>query len=143
METGEAYLEADFDSHLTSYESGGFKATARFPLRSGQTDGGGAHAYYVKAESPEPVELQPNAKWQVFETKLKGWRGTGVILYVPITQRAGSDTFGSVYGTVSKSKRHARRAIHGRGVYADRAGGRQRQPQQAPCFGYEQPCTRS
>ncbi len=142
MATGEAYLEADFDSHLTSYESGGFQSYGAFALYGvGKRTEVGLNAYYVKAGgSPEPVELQPNAKWQVFEDEVKGVAAaTGVILYVPITQRAGSDTFGSVYGTVSKKVNGLRGARFTAGAYTligleagsgSRNGG---------LFGYEQP----
>jgi len=52
----------------------------------------------------QPIELQPNAKWQFYQNEQKGIAGAaGCILYLPITHRAGTDTVGQCYSVVRKS----------------------------------------
>jgi hypothetical protein len=50
-----------------------------------------------------PIEFQPNAKWQFYNNEGKGIAGAvGCIWYVPATNRVGTDTFGQCYSVVSK-----------------------------------------
>ncbi len=49
------------------------------------------------------VEVQPNVKWQFYYHEGKGLAAAvGCIGFVPVTNRAGSDTFGQCYSTFSK-----------------------------------------
>jgi len=51
----------------------------------------------------EPIELQPNAKWQFYQNEQKGLAAAaGCIWYLPITHRAGTDSVGQCYSVVSK-----------------------------------------
>lgn len=51
----------------------------------------------------EPLEIQPNAKWQFYSNEEKGIvAAVGCIWYVPITHRAGTNTFAQCYSVVSK-----------------------------------------
>jgi hypothetical protein len=51
----------------------------------------------------EPVELQPNAKWNFYRNENLGLAASvGCIGYVPLTNRAGTDTFGQCYSVASK-----------------------------------------
>src|ERR1044072_7053210 len=51
----------------------------------------------------QPIELQPNAKWQFYQNESKGLAAAaGCIWYLPITHRAGTDTVGQCYSVVSK-----------------------------------------
>ena len=51
----------------------------------------------------EPIEVQPNIKWQFHSNEARGTAGAlGCILYAPITHRRGTDTFGMCYTVFSK-----------------------------------------
>jgi hypothetical protein len=51
----------------------------------------------------EPIEVQPNIKWQFHNNEARGTAGAlGCILYAPITHRRGTDTFGMCYTVFSK-----------------------------------------
>jgi len=51
----------------------------------------------------EPIEVQPNIKWRFHQNEARGTAGAlGCILYVPVTHRAGTDTFGMCYTVFSK-----------------------------------------
>ena len=51
----------------------------------------------------EPIEVQPNIKWQFYNDETRGTAGAlGCILYVPVTHRRGTDTFGMCYTVFSK-----------------------------------------
>jgi hypothetical protein len=49
------------------------------------------------------VEIQPNAKWQFYSNEGLGVAAAvGCLWFVPLTHRAGTDTFGQCYSVVSK-----------------------------------------
>ncbi len=51
----------------------------------------------------EPIELQPNAKWQFYQNEKAGVAASvGCIGYLPITHRAGTDSLVQCYSVVSK-----------------------------------------
>jgi hypothetical protein len=51
----------------------------------------------------EPIELQPNAKWQFYQNEKNGVAAAaGCIGYLPITHRAGTDSLVQCYSVVSK-----------------------------------------
>src|SRR5437588_1554674 len=51
----------------------------------------------------QPIELQPNAKWQFYQNEQRGLAAAaGCIWYLPITHRAGTDTVGQCYSVASK-----------------------------------------
>ncbi|HXT62150.1 MAG TPA: hypothetical protein VN696_03860 [Pyrinomonadaceae bacterium] len=50
-----------------------------------------------------PIEVQPNVKWQFYRNEGKGVAAAvGCLWFVPLTHRAGTDTFGQCYSVVSK-----------------------------------------
>jgi hypothetical protein len=142
MPTGETYLEADFDSHLSGYESGGYQSYGGAALYGARRRMEvGLNVYYVRlGGSAHSAELQPNVKWQVYASEDSGVAAAvGAILYVPAGGRPLGDTFGNVYATASKKLRGrfgprltgGGYALVGRGRGAGDAGG--------ALFGYEQP----
>src|SRR5260370_17062560 len=64
----------------------------------------GTNVALTKALLPDqPVELQPNIKYQFYSNEKTGVSAAaGGILYTPIAHRAGVDTFGLLYSVVSK-----------------------------------------
>jgi hypothetical protein len=105
MPAGETYVEADFDAHLDAYRNGGFQSYGVSVLHGiGKRAEIGFNVYYTRTGEPDqPVELQPNLKLQVYNSEEKGISvAVGTVLYIPVTNPSGADTFGSVYATVSK-----------------------------------------
>ncbi|HEY0460878.1 MAG TPA: hypothetical protein VGC97_17210 [Pyrinomonadaceae bacterium] len=98
------YLEFDFISHLESYENGGFQAyIPRAVVGLGKKVEVGVNVAFTRSGVLNPVEIQPNIKYQPYRNEKYGAAvSTGVILYAPITRRAGTNTFAMVYGNVSK-----------------------------------------
>ena len=64
----------------------------------------GANFSYTRVPGGgEPIELQPNAKWQFYSDKEKGVAASaGCIWFLPISHRSGTDTFGQCYAVASK-----------------------------------------
>jgi hypothetical protein len=99
------YLEFDFIGHLESHADGGFQAyVPRAVFGVGRHVEVGANVAFLDAEAPDqPVELQPNVKYQFYSNEENGVSAAaGGILYAPIKNRAGVDTFGLLYTVVSK-----------------------------------------
>ena len=99
------YLEFDFISHLESHEDGGFRSYApRVVVGLGNNFEAGVNVSFTDALAPDqPVEIQPNVKYQFYNDEDNGVAAAvGGILYAPIARRAGTDTFGLIYTTVSK-----------------------------------------
>jgi len=88
------------------------------------------------------VEIQPNAKWQVFQNEEKGVAiAAGGALFLPVSHRQSNDTLGLVYVTASKKFKAALGPRLTGGTYrlvgldaaaGNRGGG---------VLGYEQPLT--
>jgi hypothetical protein len=99
------YLEFDFISHLESHSNGGFQAyVPRAVVGVGKRTEVGVNAAFIDALAPDqPVELQPNIKHQFYQNEGNGVTvAAGGIMYLPIANRSGTDTFGMIYTVVSK-----------------------------------------
>jgi len=64
----------------------------------------GANVSYTDVPAGgEPIELQPNAKWQFYNNEQNGIAGAvGCIGYIAITHRSGTRRFAQCYGVMSK-----------------------------------------
>jgi hypothetical protein len=103
--TGKTYAEADFFTHFAAADKGGFQSYgSRFVYGLRKKMEVGFNAFYTKAgDVSVPVEVQPNFKLQIFNDEAKGVAvSVGGMAYVPVNHRAGTDTFGLVYSTMSK-----------------------------------------
>jgi hypothetical protein len=98
------YLEFDYISHLESHNNGGFQAyVPRGVVGIGGRTEVGLNVAFLDAQAPkQPVELQPNVKHQFYQSEGGVSISAGGILYLPIKNRTGTDTFGMVYTVVSK-----------------------------------------
>ena len=99
------YVEFDFVGHLEAYKDGGFQTyVPRIVFGVGKHIEIGTNVAFTKALLPDqPVELQPNIKYQFYSNEKTGVSAAaGGILYTPIAHRAGVDTFGLLYSVVSK-----------------------------------------
>ena len=99
------YVEFDFISHLEAHSKGGFQAyIPRLVFGAAKKLEVGVNVAVLDAFAPnQPVELQPNIKYQFYSDEKSGVSAAaGAILYTPVTNRTGVDTFGSLYTVVSK-----------------------------------------
>lgn len=100
------YLEFDFLSHFESHSDGGFQAyIPRAVVGVGKRTEVGVNVAFADAFLPDqPVEIQPNVKYQLYRNESNGVTvAAGGILYTPIAHRQGTDTFGMIYSVVSKT----------------------------------------
>jgi hypothetical protein len=99
------YLEADFVTHLTSYEKGGYQLygfRAVYGLRNKMEVG--INTYYVSSsDSPEPIVVEPNFKWQFYNDEGNGLSvAAGVLVSIPISHRSAGSASASLYAVASK-----------------------------------------
>jgi hypothetical protein len=107
---GKTYLEFDFISHLESHAKGGFQSyVPRAVFGLGKGVEAGFNLSFTDALAPDqPVEIQPNMKWQVYSNEEHGVAvSVGGIGYLPIAHTTGTDKFGMLYSTVSKKVKGA------------------------------------
>jgi hypothetical protein len=103
--TKRVYVEFDVISHLESHQKGGFQAyVPRVVVGVANNLEAGANVAFLDTVSPDqPVEFQPNVKYQFYSNEEYGVAAAaGGILYTPIANRTALDTFGLLYTTVSK-----------------------------------------
>ena len=118
------YLEMDF---ITNYAwAQGDDRFANYLPRAVVGVGGnvevGVNVSYTRVPGGgEPIEMQPNAKWQFYNDEEKGIAAAaGCMFFVPITHRAGTDTFAQCYSVASKGVlRQLRSEVYRRRLQAD------------------------
>lgn len=100
------YLEMDF---ITNYAwAQGDERFANYLPRAvvgvGRNVEVGVNVSYTRVPGGgEPIELQPNAKWQFYNNEGKGVAAAaGCMFFVPVTNRADTDTFAQCYSVASK-----------------------------------------
>jgi hypothetical protein len=99
------YLEFDFLSHLESHEDGGFQVyVPRAVVGVGKGLELGINVSVLDAFAPDQaVYISPNLKWQFYANEEHGVAlSAGGLIYTPIANRAGADTYGFVYSVASK-----------------------------------------
>ena len=104
-EKGRGYIEADFDAHFGGRESDKFRSYGFLAVYGIHKDlEVGLNGYFVRIDrSYQPVELQPNLKWQVYQNEKLGLAvAAGAIAYFPLSKRAGTDAVATVYTVASK-----------------------------------------
>ena len=102
---GKTYFEFDFISHLESHANGGFQAyVPRVVYGVGKGVEVGVNVATLDSLVPkQPVELQPNLKYQIYSNEQNGFAVTaGGIAYLPVINGSGVDKFGLIYSNVSK-----------------------------------------
>ncbi|HVS21398.1 MAG TPA: hypothetical protein VHD88_06090, partial [Pyrinomonadaceae bacterium] len=99
------YLEFDYTSHYASHHNGGFQSyTPRVAVGVGHNIEVGVNVVYTDGFGVnQPIEIQPNIKWRFYQNeKLRVSAVAGVMLYAPVTHRAGTNTFVMLYALISK-----------------------------------------
>ncbi len=99
------YVEMDFLTNYAWQRQGSFQNyIPRTVVGVGRNVEVGVNVSYthVSGES-QPLEVQPNIKWQFYNNEGNGTAAAvGCILYAPVTHRAGTSTFGQCYSVASK-----------------------------------------
>ena len=99
------YLEFDYISHYAHHRNGGFQSyVPRAAVGLGSKVEVGANVVYTDGFGVnQPIEIQPNLKWQFYQNESLGLAAAaGVMLYAPVTHRSGTNTFVMFYTLVSK-----------------------------------------
>ncbi len=99
------YVEADFTGHLSSFATGGYQSYGpRIVYGLNKRMELGFNAFYTRTSPSEPVEIQPNFKFQLYSNEEKGVEvAAGTILFIPVTERSASSTTGMIYAVASKN----------------------------------------
>lgn len=101
MGPGAGYAELDFDAHLRAggFRSYGFAAVYGVHKKLEI----GLNGYLVNEGGvTSPFELQPNLKWQVYESEAHGLAvSTGAVAYIPVSKKAAG-AVASIYAVASK-----------------------------------------
>jgi hypothetical protein len=103
--TQRTYLEADFITHLTSYEQGGYQLYGIRAVRGlSKKMEIGVNVYYTRSGySPEPIVVEPNFKWQFYNDEGKGLSAAaGALVSLPASHRSAGNTSGFLYAVGSK-----------------------------------------
>jgi hypothetical protein len=98
------YVEFDFISHLESHDNGGFQTYApRAVVGLGKGVEVGVNVAATRSAAPAVVYIQPNMKWQFYNSEDKGVAlSVGAIAFTPLKDRHLNDSFGLFYANVSK-----------------------------------------
>jgi hypothetical protein len=138
------YVEADFLTHPTSYENGGYQIFGtRFVYGLSKRTEVGLNLFYTKTSPGEAAEIQPNFKVQLYSNESNGIAvAVGAIAFIPITHRAATTTRGMVYTVASKNIRGTwgpRLTAGGYVLVGSFEGGTSKR---GMLLGYEQPLTK-
>ena len=100
------YVEMDFISNFAWQRTSAFENyIPRVVVGAPQRIEAGVNVSFthINGGPSQPVEIQPNVKWQFYKDESKGLAGaTGCILYAPIVHREDTDTMGQCYAVGSK-----------------------------------------
>lgn len=100
------YLEFDYITNY-AWERGDNSFQTYLPRAVVGTGGNieaGVNVSYTRVPGGgEPIELQPNVKWQFYNNEKKGIAAAvGCIWFLPVTNRQGTGSFGQCYSIISK-----------------------------------------
>jgi hypothetical protein len=93
------YLEADFITHFASYQNGGYQTYGPRVVVGlpGHTEVG-VNVFYTHTSPGEPIDVQPNFKWQFYNNEKRGLAvAAGVLISFPVTRRREGKTTGMLY----------------------------------------------
>lgn len=98
------YLEFDFITNYAWQRESSFRSyVPRTVVGVAHNVEAGVNIAYTDGAGVQPIEVQPNFKWQFFRNEGKGAAASfGCILYLPVTHRTGTNTFGMCYSVLSK-----------------------------------------
>jgi hypothetical protein len=140
--TQRTYVEADFIAHLTSYEHGGYQTYgSRIVYGVRKKTEIGVNVYYTRSsDSPEPVVVEPNFKWQFYNDESKGLSAAaGVLVSIPASHRGAGSTSGFLYAVGSKKFKGDFGPRISTGAYVLAVHADQETSKYGALIGYEQP----
>ena len=82
---GKVYFEADFITHFASYKDGGYQTYGPRVVVGlpGHTEVG-VNVFYTRTSPGEPIDVQPNFKWQFYDNEKRGLAvAAGVLISFP------------------------------------------------------------
>jgi hypothetical protein len=102
---GKVYLEANFIMHYGGIRDGGYRTYGpRIVVGLPGNTEVGVNAYYTRALPAEPIEIQPNFKWQFYANEERGLAfAAGVLVSLPLTRRSLGTKSAQIYVVGSKS----------------------------------------
>jgi hypothetical protein len=101
----ELYVEADYITHPASYAKGGYHSFGPSIVYGvGKKIEIGFNLYFTRAAEPEATELQPNAKWQIYNDEERSGfaAAVGGIAIIPLTERETTNTNALFYVALSQ-----------------------------------------
>jgi hypothetical protein len=144
--TKRVYLEFDF---ITNYawqkgESSFQNYLPRAVVGVGKNVEAGVNVSYTRVHGGgEPIEVQPNVKWQFYNNEEKGIAAAvGCILFTPITHRTGTNTFAQCYTVLSKQLNGAYGPRFTGGAYALLHANEDEKTKAGAIVAYEQPLSK-
>lgn len=136
------YVEMDFLTNYAWLRQGSFQNyIPRTVVGVGRNVEVGVNVSYthVSGES-QPLEVQPNIKWQFYNNEGNGTAAAvGCILYAPVTNRTDTSTFGQCYSVASKQLRGRFGPRFTGGAYALVHANEDERTKVGAIVGYEQP----
>jgi len=102
---GKVYLELDFITHFASYADGGYQSFGPRVVVGlpGKTEIG-INGFYTRAKPGEPIQIEPNFKWQFYSDETRGLAAAaGVLVSIPVTRRKEGTTTAMFYAVGSKT----------------------------------------
>jgi hypothetical protein len=106
VDARKVYLEMDFLTNYAWEREGSFQnyiPRAVVGVGGNVEVGVNVSFTHISGGESQPIEVQPNVKWQVYSNESNGTAiAVGCILYAPITHRTGTDTLGQCYSVASK-----------------------------------------
>lgn len=135
------YVEADFITHLASFEQGGYQLYgSRIVYGLRKKTEVGINLYYTRSSDSEPVVVEPNLKWQFYNDEGKGLSAAaGVLVSIPVSHRASGNTSGFLYAVGSKKFKGDFGPRISTGAYVLAVHAEQGTSKYGTLIGYEQP----
>jgi hypothetical protein len=100
---GSVYAEFDYLAQMPAFEGSRTQVFApRVVVGVGGNVEAGANVFAYHTPGSTNSYFQPNIKWKFYSTDSGVATSAGAILYTPINNREGVDTYGLVYGNFSK-----------------------------------------
>ena len=106
IDKGSTYFEVDFDTHFARPSQDRWQSFGAMTVRGlGKRTEIGVNVYGLRTpEGFEPLELQPNFKFNVYENETNGLAfSTGAVGYLPVTKNLHLKSSVSIYAVASKS----------------------------------------
>ena len=106
LDKDSTYIEVDLDAHPSGNAEDRWQSFGAMTIRGvGKRSEVGLNIYATRtSEGFEPLELQPNFKFNIYQNEARGFAfSTGATGYLPLTRRLHRDASVSIYAVASKT----------------------------------------